>query len=86
MKKKSAVDVMVDVMAAHVVKTMKPSHKSCRSCGRTWVKHHGIVRTCAALQVALEGLRQIADLPRGGRARQNARATVAFIETQLGFK
>lgn len=35
-----------------------------------------------AFDIAMRTLRQIADTPRNAGARRNARATVAFIETQ----
>jgi len=30
----------------------EPIEKTCRSCGKEWISHDGMIRTCAALQAA----------------------------------
>ena len=52
----------------------------CKHCGKKWEDHKGISQTCAALHLATETLEQIATLPRGGRAKRLAVATLRAIE------
>ena len=60
----------------------KNQRLTCGSCGKKWVEHLGIMGTCKALQIALDGLRQIETTPRNVGARRTARAILLFLETQ----
>lgn len=59
---------------------MKTKPDTCPACGIKWIKHPGCIGTCAKLQIALRTLEQIASLPRGGRAKRNAIATLVFLD------
>ncbi len=54
----------------------------CPNCLVPYERHIGLRSTCAALQCAMNTLRQIAIVPRAGRCGRMATATVRFIESQ----
>ena len=55
------------------------ANDACPSCGTKWLLHVGLVNQCACFQVALEALNNIATLPKGGRAKRIAVATLALL-------
>ena len=53
----------------------------CKSCGKKFSDHKGLMQTCAALYLAMKTLEQISTLPRGGRAKRLAVSTLRLLET-----
>jgi len=52
----------------------------CKTCGKKWVDHPGIIPTCKQLQVALDALGQIAGQPRNTLSRKLAVSALILLK------